>query len=369
MKNNSGFTLIEILVGILIFIIVILGGFQALSSLTLGKVKLIEKTNITKDITYFTEKLFDEIKAGGTIDYEEYFNRLVVGNNTSSGYYIKNTGFGNFGSGGSVGSNSYGDNYYYCRSSNGTNMGTGGCYNNNFNTYSNSTLTKPQRYNQYTLQFVDYNSDQNADLGDENGDGKITGDKDDEHLGEGPLVFTGGENIKELYLISGDGKKRTLFRWRWEEDMGNKPPTATCNSTAFGSGCIGTIEILKLEGKDWGVNHNKTSSGAYDGLIDTWIIDPNYGTGTEVIAGATNYNYWQKLFPDTISVSDFKVYLYPNINSKYGWKNLTNSTNINPYVKLSITLEPSWKKRSQMKGPPIKYTINTTINLTDYFSK
>lgn len=369
MKNNSWFTLIEILVWILIFIIVILWWFQALSSLTLWKVKLIEKTNITKDITYFTEKLFDEIKAWWTIDYEEYFNRLVVWNNTSSWYYIKNTWFWNFWSWWSVWSNSYWDNYYYCRSSNWTNMWTWWCYNNNFNTYSNSTLTKPQRYNQYTLQFVDYNSDQNADLWDENWDGKITWDKDDEHLWEWPLVFTWWENIKELYLISWDWKKRTLFRWRWEEDMWNKPPTATCNSTAFWSWCIWTIEILKLEWKDWWVNHNKTSSWAYDWLIDTWIIDPNYWTWTEVIAWATNYNYWQKLFPDTISVSDFKVYLYPNINSKYGWKNLTNSTNINPYVKLSITLEPSWKKRSQMKWPPIKYTINTTINLTDYFSK
>jgi hypothetical protein len=39
---------------------------------------LIERTNITKDVVYFTEKLFEEIKSGGTLDYEEYFNRKVV---------------------------------------------------------------------------------------------------------------------------------------------------------------------------------------------------------------------------------------------------------------------------------------------------
>jgi hypothetical protein len=40
-----------------------------------------------------------------------------------------------------------------------------------------------QRYGQYSFQFIDYNSNYDADGGDENGDGEIVGDDDDEYLG------------------------------------------------------------------------------------------------------------------------------------------------------------------------------------------
>ncbi len=124
--------------------------------------------------------------------------------------------------------------------------------------------------------------------------------------------------------------------------------------------------ILKLEGKDWWVNHSSwsISTGNFDWIVDTWIIDPTFWTGSEiVVAGSNNYDYWQPLFPDTINVSDVKVYVYPNIDVKHAWKDTSDKNNINPYIRLSITLEPSWKKRSGMQWEIPKYTINTTINL------
>ncbi|USN57818.1 MAG: type II secretion system protein [Candidatus Peribacteria bacterium] len=59
----SGFSLIEILVGILIVSIVMVAGFQALSAVGIGRVKLFEEMNIEKEAFYFSEKLFAEIKA------------------------------------------------------------------------------------------------------------------------------------------------------------------------------------------------------------------------------------------------------------------------------------------------------------------
>ena len=49
-----------------------------------------------------TEKFIDIIKTGGDIDYEEYWNRLAIGTSVSSGHYDKFSGFGNYGSGGSL---------------------------------------------------------------------------------------------------------------------------------------------------------------------------------------------------------------------------------------------------------------------------
>lgn len=375
--TKKWFTLVEILLWILIFSIVILGWFQALSAVNIWKIKLIERTNITKDVVYFTEKLFEEIKSGWTVDYEEYFNRRVVWVNTQSWHYLQPTGFGNFWKWWVVGSSNYGDNFYYCRSGNAINMWIGWCFQpvsgNDFSAtitwaWFGASLWQLQRYGQYAFQFIDYNSNMNNDLWDENGDGNIRWDDDDEHLWIGPIVFTGWENVNEIYLISWDSKKRTLLRWNWKEDP-NKPASTSCNSTTFWTWCLGTIEMLKLEWYDWGMSHLKAWPWTYDGIIDTWLIDKNFWTWAEVIAWSNNFNYWQPLFPDTVSVSDFKVFLYPNTDVKHAWKDKNESSNMNPYLRLSITLEPSWKKRAGIKWDVPKYTINTTINLVDYFTQ
>jgi len=129
LRNNSWFTLVEIILWILIFSMVVVWWFQALSSVNLWKIKLIEKTDITKDAFYFSEKLFDEIKKGWTIDYEEYFNRKVVWYATSSWHYILDTWFWNFWNWWIVWSTSYWNWFYYCRSTT-TPMWTWWCYNN-----------------------------------------------------------------------------------------------------------------------------------------------------------------------------------------------------------------------------------------------
>lgn len=390
------FTLIEILLGILLFSAVIIAWLQAFFAINIGRAKLIESTNITKDIVYFSEKLFDEIKKWGTIDFEEYFNRKVVGTQTLSGHYSGSTWFGNYGKWWIPGTTNYGSGFYFCRSGSGIDMGVsannpnGWCYTQWTSTGFSATNTwdpfwaalwDPQRYGQYTFQFIDYNSNFNADLNnswisvpwDQNSDGFIRWDDDDEYIGYGPTAFTWGENVREIYLISGDRKSRTLFRWNWFQDP-NAPVTETCDGTNsnFWSWCLGTIEMLRLTWEDWGIDHSGSWAGSFDGIIDTWAIDPLFGTGEThpaMVAWSTSHNYWQKIFPDSISVTDFRVYMYPNIDTKLAWKDDTASTNFNPYMRLSITLEPSWKKRIQIKGKAPKFTINTTINLTDYFSQ
>jgi len=200
--------------------------FQALASVSLWKVRLIQSTQVEKQSFYFMEKFFELIKKWGTLDYEEYFNRKVVWNTTFlNGHYEKETGFWNFGEWWIIGSTNYGTWFYYCVSGNGI-------VNKLWNTWC-STSGKYQRYGEYSFQFIDYNSNYDNDWGDEDGDGKILGDDDDEYMGVGPEVFTEWENIKELYLISGNKKERILFRWTLMTDPDKPASFPNCTSNRW----------------------------------------------------------------------------------------------------------------------------------------
>lgn len=387
MKNFKGwFTLIEIMLWILIFSMVILWWFYALNAIWIWKIKLIQTVDITKDAYYFTEKFFQEIKSWWTIDFEEYFNRKIVWNTTQSWHYSIPTWFWNFWKWGKIlnvsSSSDYWNWFYYCRSLNWVNMWTWWCFNNTWTDFSstaswvsfNALLSEPQRYWQYAFQFIDYNSNLSSDLWDENGNWNIRWDDDDESLWLWPTVFDIWNPIPEIYLISWDWKTRTLFRWKVWYDKNHPKYNAwthsnpDCNiSTLTWSWCLWTIEFLKLEWKDWWINHTKSWIWAYDWIIDTWIISPKFTWWTDVIAWSNNVNYWQPLFPEDINVKSFKAYLYPNIDVKNAWKDSSNSSNINPYLRINITVTPSWKKLAQIKWKIPEINLTTNVNLSNYF--
>ncbi len=134
-------------------------------------------------------------------------------------------------------------------------MGTGGCLTHH-NTSNGSLSGTLQRFGEYRLQFTDYNGNQDDDapfvLGDEDGYNGITGDDDDIELGNGPIVVV--NPMSELYLINTLKKKRVLFRWNYKVDP-NAPSGFIC-TMATGSGCLGNVQMLRLDGKDIGWNHD-----------------------------------------------------------------------------------------------------------------
>lgn len=379
--NKLWFTLIEILVWVLIFSIVIIWWFQALTSVTIWKVKLMSSVDNQKQIIYFQEKLFDEIKKWWLIDFEEYFNRKVVWTAFSSWHYTINTWFWNFWSWWNVWTNTFWDDFFYqCRSWNWTDMSswilnpTKWCYDSNFNIYWNSVNWKPQRYWQYSFQFIDYNSNFDSDMWDEDWNWSIVWDDDDEYLWDWPIVFWSWTDLKELYLISWDKKTRTLFRWNVNIDP-NAPSSAICNinwsNVITWSWCIWTIEMLKLEWKDYWYNHLSWDSDLweYDWLIDTWVIHNDFWWWNEYVAWSLSQNFWISLFPDDINVSKFEVFLYPNKDPDLAWKTIDSSVNIAPYVRLNLEMWPSWKTKNKSKWNPKNIKFSTTISLTDIFSK
>lgn len=373
MKNlKKWFTLIEIMLWITIFSMIILVWFQALSQINIAKIKLYTETDIEKQAFYFSEKMFGMIKWAWTIDYEEYFNRKVIWDtNFSSWHFALSTWFGNFWSWGNLSTPIYWDSFYYCISWNWVSMWTWWCYDNNLNNYWASLTWTFQRFWEYYYQFIDYNSNQNWDGWDEDWNWSFIWDDDDEYLGNWPEVFSGGTNVHELYLITKDNTKRTLFRWNVSDDP-KKPSSASCDfsnpSKPTWDWCLWSVEFLKLDWKDWWLNHSKSGTWLYDWVIDTWLYD-EWIYGSWIIAwvrDTSNNKNRISLFPDYINVSDLQFYVYPNKYNKYSWADSNWESNIAPYIRINMTLSPSRKKRWWIKWSIPKIKISTTIALNSF---
>lgn len=185
---------------------------------------------MTKDVYYYTEKFFEKIRESGNIDYEEYWNRRMLGyeKGFDGDIYTFSTE-SQYGNGDR-------DNLYSCISKACSDtddrvdcvMHNQDIEDNCFHDGSFNTTNRPiegdQIYGQYSEVFFDRNRDANNDNGDENGDGDVRFDRDDRDTGQGPSII--GLDTKtstydptiyglpELYLIAEnvDSKERTFFR-------------------------------------------------------------------------------------------------------------------------------------------------------------
>ena len=396
---RRAFTLVEMIVSFVLLTGILLVAFGALSGIGIQRTKVSSQIDFDEDFHSATELLVKTIQDGGHLDYEEYWNRAAVGMTMSGGHYIPSTGFGNFGSGGVINATTttYGDGFYFCRSGNNASMGTGGCLTN-FNSYgttsngqSASLAGQPQRYGEYAFQFIDMNSDKNDDgancasrsvpvlnksLGDTNCDGEIRGDDDDENLGMGPLAFTGGVGLKELYLIkTSTTNERTLFRYIIRQDT-SVPKTSTggymyiCDpqhaTGALNNGCIGNIQMLRLLGRDLGMAHSGSvvSFGRYDGAIDTWICDPSYTCTHPARLPTGADNEWVDIFPSYVNVEDMNFFAYPPKDPHYAWKETDPSISVSPIVRIQLRLGYGWVKRAKINTPTPEISITTSVNLS-----
>lgn len=378
------FTLIETLLWVLIVSFVIVAWFQVLSDVWVGKIQLIEKTKIEKQAYFASEKFFEMIKKGGTIDYEEYWNRSSYSTWFTDGYYTDRTGFWNFWDNRpTVWNTNYGRGPYHCLSKVGNNMWTNGClldYNiRNWWWSTHEDKRGPQRYMQYSNQFIDRNSDEDGNIWDENGDGEFMGDADDLFIWIGPKAFSGivlssDENrVWELYLINTQKAQRTIFRWNITDDP-NAPASASCDRTTTPysptwDGCLWTIEYLQLVGEDYGYDHDlwtQDGNGSQgDGILDTWLIHNDFTIdGSTPVAGSSGTEYWQKIFPDSLHVSNVEFHLYPNKDLEYSWRDVSSSIQVAPYVQVQITLTPSWKEKRKITSTIPSVDIISTIQLS-----
>jgi hypothetical protein len=367
-KINSWFSLVEILIWVLIVSFVMLAWFQALASVWIWKIKLIEQSTIEKEAFYAGEKFFEMIKKGWTLDYEEYWNRFSYNTVYSAGHFLNESRFGNDGV------------RYYCTSGNwiAEALTWSWCLANtqrkrnaNGTVYTSTNLR--QRYGQYENQFIDFNSDYDATWsvhGDEDINWFVFGDADDLFLWIGPEAFPNGIDVWELYLINKAWDERTYFRWTVWLDP-NRPTGAICTGTNIMTWmwCLWTVEFLKLSWKDWGDDHASwtvDSNGSQnDGVIDTWLIHNDFSSSANVVANASINQYWKPIFPNTIHVSELEFYIAPYKNLEFSWRDRDTLIKVAPYVQLHMVLQPSWKSKRQISWKSPVVELSTTIQLSN----
>lgn len=390
--NADGFTLFELMVSMTIFWLLMISVLDSVANISITRTKSMNRITLIEELYFFSEKLAASIKDGWIVDYEEYWNRQVAWTGTATGHYIVPTGFGNYGSGGTIGSVNYGGGYYYCRSGDivgfpTSKVGTGWCLTgNNADQFGNNTWNysgRLQRYGQYALQYTDYNGngDVETPFWDEDGNGNIRNDEDDLDIGNGPLIISG--STPELYLYNPLTKERTLFRWTLKDDPGLPANSCTYSGTNMGSGCLGNIEIFRMKWLDIGINHtgSTTESGAFDGKIDTWACHLDWNCSGPTLPVAVNAwvgnlptgadAEWVKLFPEYVSVRQLSFTVYPQKDPWKSWAapdDLVSpwfiSPFIQPYVRLQMTLGLAWEKRKLIRGDDPTIAVSTSISLS-----
>lgn len=388
-KNKRGFTILELLVSMTLFAMIVTSILVAVENLSIARLKTLNRVALLEELYFFSEQLFSSIKDGGTLDYEEYWNRNAVGTVTQSGHYTAPTGVGNYGKWWVPLTVNYGSGIYLCRSNNGASMGTGWCLENYNNSASGSAPNGHssfsgtyQRYGQYLAQFTDYNSNYDNDGWDENGDGNIIWDDDDRSIGDVPGVLTG--SMAELYLINKNAKTRIFFRWNIKQDPNNTAVTCAITTTATGkiltnTGCVGNIQALRLRWLDIWLDHtgSTTDTTSYDGIVDTWVCTElgkcNWPALLTLERIATGDNTeWVDIFPSTINVKDLSFKIYPIKDPWMSWAAPDCSVSscispfIHPYVRMNLEMWFSWGKRRMLKNEDPTISISTSVSLSDF---
>ena len=63
------------MISMAVFSLIMISIMSAVQSMTVARIQNMNRIALTDQLYMFSEQLFTEIKNGGTIDYEEYWNR------------------------------------------------------------------------------------------------------------------------------------------------------------------------------------------------------------------------------------------------------------------------------------------------------
>jgi len=377
LKKYKAFTLIELVFVAMIIWLIMPAIFSLYNFIIRSNREISARQDTIQQWYEFFERL-NILMQDYTIDYEEYFNRQMVGCVWTtktwswfkweiwlSWYCTEFTAYGNQNSTDRQWISSENHDIYYCSSTKNQN------YKNYFPkvVIAGSCWTKvgPQSYGQYEAFFTDV-WDDTADMDDKN----VVWDGDDydrwSALG-GVNAIADSDHIQELYLISHDGKTRLFFRrklynqnWAYNQYK---------------------IEMLRLRWFDAGMKHNfneiEGNVWLYDWKIDTWACDawmwfiwsgnsigwayPEYHLPNDVNDCWIPVTYW------STSVSARNIEISPTTDSDLSWN--APSRQINAYMKI---LTVNWVYLPYYTTGSISTSIGsfsvpleTTINMKDFY--
>lgn len=297
LRNTKGFTLVETLVAISIFLTV-MGISVSLFTDTIASNRRVEVSRLLYEESRIAlERIAKEMRKG-TIDYEEYYNR------------------------------------------------------HHFNRNSTENSVYGKNYGNYALQFFrdadrpndDVPPDSIADKSrmDENvGINKVAaaiGDASSLDICREPLVplasvppapLLGNPSSHqqcELYLITADGSEKTIIK--------------VISEAVAGSSNEYRLEMLKMTGSD--------TDG--DAVIDTW----------NPLSDFSGYTF-QKIQPDSIKITSLKFFISPLEDPRKAFAQFEDSIQIQPQVTILMTAQPSELYSRGIKGDVPSITIQTTV--------
>ena len=119
--RKKGLTLVELMLSMTIFSLIMIFILSSVQSMMAARIKSMNRIALTEELYFFSEQLFTAIKEGGTIDYEEYWNRKTYNTEMNGSHYKFASGLGNFGHATTgrvidLKRDYFGENFFYCRS-------------------------------------------------------------------------------------------------------------------------------------------------------------------------------------------------------------------------------------------------------------
>lgn len=392
-RQTHWFTLMEMLTAITIFFLImttVLGVYRQMVTIkadSSARQALIQQS-------YFTLEKINTLLRDYSIDYEEYFNRQLVGCNTV-GLALRDVGTGascglftHYGNANSIdtfiinGDSQSWHHLYYCSSSIGTdetmpsypritfkNTSVNlwwGCYQ-----YNPWRFTQPQyqSFGQYALQHIDVADEVNSSLV------WSAGDDDDKDLGIWPVALMWGSWAQELYLISPSKDSRIFIRRQLLGSGDRDNDGITGNSSVDR---LYSLQILRLKGFDAGTNHDfnvTTSSGVYDGKIDTracdlneWFICQWQNLGwayTGYRLPASTSDGWISLLWRDLTVSERSLSINPDRDPSLS--RISSGSQISSYVTIRFTTNLYGEyRRGQIPANSLKlYGITLQTSFTN----
>lgn len=222
-RNQSGVTLVEVLVAISIFAVVAVIAVNIMINVAKIEKRSAIETAIYEDLRFTMQRLSNEIQ-NGAIDYEEYYSVYVAQNNAATSFYGINYGV-------------YGSRFYdpgkrldKAATSNPKDLGQECSYEKDGKCEVVYTLS------------TDINVGQNPFFGDS---------KKSNAFCDNGKGLCNGESVSELYLIDKTGTKKTI--------IGRKKTTNATNDDH-------ALAMVEMEGLDLDQN----------GIIDTFRCMPQY---------------------------------------------------------------------------------------------
>lgn len=229
-----------------------------------------------------------------------------------------------------------------------------------------------QPYGAYRMQFRDVKADVDDKFG-------RMGDDDDTDTGIGPDAVFDNTHVKELYLLSKDKKRRIILRRNLVASQDRNR-----NGTIEAWENLYSIEMLQLKAFDAGTLHDfdPVNPGVYDGIIDTWACNAEAGFTcswldmSSFVHAYAGYNLpdgpddWRvSLTSNDVSVLDRNMIITPIKDPSYArWEPKEQR---NPYITLWIKTGIYGENRVGKIGAPnaavISYDLQTSFNIkTNY---